>query len=84
MPFYADIEEVKSDPASITPGFTLLSQNNLSTLVSSFGYEYSDNRHKLHTSIKWLGWYPVYESRMDFGDPVYVENSHKLLMIRLI
>jgi hypothetical protein len=74
MPFYADIEEVKSDPASITPGFTLLSQNNLSTLVSSFGYEYSDSRHKLHTSIKWLGWYLVYETRMDFGDPVYVEK----------
>ena len=74
MPFYADIEEVQSDPASIKPGFTLMSQNNLSTLISSFGYEYSDDRHKLHTSIKWLGWYIVYETRLDFGDSPYVEK----------
>jgi hypothetical protein len=74
MPFYADIEEVQSDPASIKPGLTLMSQNNLSTLISTFGYEYSDNRHKLHTSIKWLGWYVVYETRFDFGNYPYVEK----------
>ncbi len=67
MPFYADIEEVKADPATIKPGFSLMSQNQLSTLISSFGYEYSDNRHKLHSRIKWLGWYLVFESQMDYG-----------------
>jgi len=72
MPFYADIEEIQDDPASIRPGFTLFSQNNLSTLESSFGYEYSDNRHKLHTSIKWMGWYLAFETRMDFGNSPYV------------
>ena len=74
MPFYADIEKIQDDPASITPGFTLMSQNNLSTLISSFGYEYSDQRHKLHSSIKWLGWYPVFESRIDYGNSIYVEK----------
>lgn len=74
MPFYADIETVQNDPASIKPGFTLLSQNNLSTLVSAFGYEYSDNRSKLHASIKWLGWYPEYETRVDYGNPPYIEK----------
>ena len=44
MPFYADIEEVKADPTSITPGFTLMSQNQLSTLITSLGYEYSTNK----------------------------------------
>ncbi len=83
MPFYADIEEVQGDPTSVTPGFTLMSQNNLSTLISSFGYEYSDQRHKLHTSIKWLGWYLVYESGMDFGNSIYVEKFVRMLMILL-
>jgi hypothetical protein len=74
MPFYADIEKIQNDPTSITPGFTLMSQNNLSTLISTFGYEYSDQRHKLHAGIKWLGWYPVFESRIDYGNSVYVEK----------
>jgi hypothetical protein len=68
MPFYADLENVRSDPASIKPGLTLMSQNNLSTLVSTFGYEYSDNRSKFHTKIDWLGWYLVFESRFDLGN----------------
>jgi len=74
MPFYADIEAIQDDPSSIRPGFTLVTQNNLSTLVSSIGYEYSDRRHKLHTAIKWLGWYVVFETRIDFGNPLYIEK----------
>jgi len=74
MPFYADIEKIQDDPTSIRPGFTLMSQNNLSTLISSFGYEYSDQRHKFHAGIKWLGWYPVFESRIDYGNSIYVEK----------
>jgi hypothetical protein len=40
MPFYADIEQVQSDPASIRPGFTIMTQNDLSTLTSTLAYEY--------------------------------------------
>lgn len=71
MPFYADIEQVKSDPASVRPGLSVMSQNSLSTLISSVGYEYSaDRRHMLHSRITWKGRYPVFESQMDYGfDP---------------
>jgi hypothetical protein len=69
MPFYADIEKVQSDPASVRPGFTVMSQNSLSTLITSVGYEYSaDRRHKFHSRITWKGWYPVLESQLDYGD----------------
>lgn len=68
MPFYADIDEIKSDPLSVKPGFTMMSQNNLSTLISTFGYEYDDHRHKLHSGIKWLGWYLELETRVDYGE----------------
>jgi hypothetical protein len=68
MPFYADLEAIQADPASVRPGFTLLSQNHLSTLITSAGYEYSaDGRHLLHSRIEWKGWYPVFESRIDYG-----------------
>ncbi len=71
MPFYADIDEIKSDPASVRPGITLLTQNHLSTLISSIGYEYTEEKnHVLHTRVTWQGWYPVFESQLDFGyDP---------------
>jgi len=69
MPFYADIEEIKSDPASIRPGVSLMTQNHLSTLVSSIGYEYSEEKnHLFHSRITWKGWYPVFESRLDYGN----------------
>ncbi len=68
MPFYADIEEIKDDPTSITPGFTLMSQNQLSTLITTLGYEYTNKRHMFHSQVTWQGLYPVLESRIDYGD----------------
>ena len=74
MPFYADIEAIKSDPTSVRPGLTLMAQNNLSTLISSFGYEYSDKMHKVHSSIRWFGWYLVFETRIDYGNSPNIEK----------
>jgi hypothetical protein len=68
MPFYADVEEIQSDPASVRPGATIMTQNHLSTFVSSVGYEYSaDKVHLFHSRITWKGWYPVIDSRIDYG-----------------
>ncbi len=68
MPFYADLEEIKADPGSVRPGFSLLTQNLLSTLISQTSYEYSqDKKHIIHSRITFSGWYPVFESRIDYG-----------------
>lgn len=68
MPFYADVEELKVDPSSIRPGITLLTQNSLSTLTSTLGYEYSrERRNVIHTRVTWKGWYPEFESQLDYG-----------------
>ena len=68
MPFYADIETIKSDPASIRPGVTIMTQNTLSTLTSTIGYEYSaDKRNLIHSRVTWNGWYPVIQSSLDYG-----------------
>ena len=72
MPFYADIEELQSDPSSIRPGFTLLSQNLLSTFITSLGYEYTGGEHLLHTRLTWKGLLPVFESRIDYGGQPYI------------
>lgn len=69
MPFYADLEQITSDPASVRPGISVVSQNSLSTLTSSIGYEYSrDKNHVFHSRVTWKGWYPVIESQLDYGD----------------
>ena len=76
MPFYADTEEIKDDPASVRPGITILSQNQLSTLTTAIGYEYSeDKEHILHSRLIWKGWYPVFESRIDYGGNAGISTS---------
>lgn len=67
FPFYGDIDLIRTDPTSIRPGVTLMSQNHLSTLITTVGYEYSDRTHRLHTGIKWSGWHPVMEADIAFG-----------------
>ncbi len=69
MPFYADIQQIQSDPASIRPGVTIMTQNHLSTLISTLGYEYTqDKKNVFHTRVTWQGWYPVFETRLDWGN----------------
>lgn len=75
MPFYADIEKIQVDPSSIRPGVTLMSQNQLSTVISSIGYEYaSDKTNQLHTRVTWKGWPSVIESQLDYGGRAVVSK----------
>lgn len=67
FPFYGDIDLIKTDPTTIRPGVTLMSQNHLSTLITTVGYEYNDGTHRLHSGIKWSGWHPVIEADITFG-----------------
>jgi hypothetical protein len=76
MPFYADIEEIQADPSAIRPGATIMSQNHLSTLTTSVGYEYSAGKnHVFHSKITWAGWLPVFESRLDYGNDPFIYKS---------
>jgi hypothetical protein len=82
MPFYANIEEITADPANIRPGITLLTQNHLSTMIASISYEYSEaKKNVIHSRISWQGWYPVFDSQLDYGyDPgiaKFGENAGK-------
>ena len=67
FPFYADTDELRSDPTAVRPGLTLMSQNHLSTLVTTAGYEYSYGDHFIHTGITWKGWHPVINAELTRG-----------------
>jgi hypothetical protein len=67
MPFYANIEDLQADPRSLKPGLTLMSQNTLSTLITTLGYEYREGYNAFHSVITWQGQYPVLRSEIDYG-----------------
>ena len=68
MPFYADVEKIQSDPAAVRPGFTIMSQNQLSTVITTVGYEYaSDKTNQIHSKVTLTGWLPVIETQVDYG-----------------
>jgi len=75
MPFYADLQKIQADPTAIRPGISVMSQNQLSTLISTIGYEYSaENKHVIHSQITWKGWYPVVESQLDYGNNPHISK----------
>jgi hypothetical protein len=51
----------------LSPGFSLISQNRLSTAVSQVAYEYRDGNHLFHSGIKLKGRYPVLNLYFDYG-----------------
>ncbi len=67
FPFWADISQLHTDPTSVRPGVTLMSQNHLSTLTGLAGYEYRAGNHYLHTGFTWKGWHPVVDAQMVWG-----------------
>jgi hypothetical protein len=51
----------------VNPGITILSQNLLSTVTGSVGYEYRDKMHFLHTGARLKGRYPVVDMELRYG-----------------
>lgn len=73
LPFYADINRIKAlsfeeidQLASL--GATVVSQNELGSLSSIFGYGYRKGFHSGHVDISYTGLYPVLEAKFDFNN----------------
>lgn len=76
MPFWSDINNISTDNLNVSPGVTLHSQNHLSTMISSVGYEYLKGDHLLHSTVAWKGWYPVFELDLTYGGtPAIMQNG---------
>ncbi len=67
MPFYFDYNDFTLDENPVSLGFTLLSQNKLSTAVTSLGYYYKNQEHHFVTRFTYKGWYPVIDLFWDYG-----------------
>ncbi|HYW94225.1 MAG TPA: hypothetical protein VE870_01410 [Bacteroidales bacterium] len=66
-PFWFDYTDPNIDNPVVSPGITLLSQNILSTAVTSLGYEYRNGDHYLHSHFIYKGWVPVFDLSATWG-----------------
>ncbi|MDR2938233.1 MAG: hypothetical protein LBU92_04765 [Prevotellaceae bacterium] len=64
---FSSSELMAGDFSSLAVGATLLSQNNLSSMVSSLGYKYQHGFSSVNASIAYRGWFPVVELSANYG-----------------
>ena len=69
MPFYFDSRSIESSDLEIKPGFTILSQNILSTSISSIGLVYENNTFIVRPSFVYRGFLPVFDFSSTIGGP---------------
>ncbi|MCK5856539.1 MAG: hypothetical protein KAG64_03555 [Bacteroidales bacterium] len=58
------------DNIEANPGFTIASQNLLSSMVSTFGYEYRMNEQtsRYYANFSYKGWYPIIDFDVEYED----------------
>jgi len=58
------------DNTEANPGFTFASQNLLSSMVSTFGYEYRMNEQtsRYYANFSYKGWYPIIDFDVEYED----------------
>lgn len=79
-PFYANVDRLMNDLGSfdiksfsnwyefVAPGATILSQNQLGTLVTTLGYSYHRGHHGGHAFIRYTGLYPEFSLAVDYNE----------------
>lgn len=78
-PFYFDPSAVQDLDLQVSPGFTLISQNLLSTSFTSIAYGYKNGGHIVDLSYTYKGWLPVFNLRVDRYNSLpkfYSVNGH--------
>jgi hypothetical protein len=70
---------VNANSSTIKPGLTLMTQNKLSTLFGTLGYEYNINEAKgtYFADVSFRQWYPVFDFRFEFGNrsTIYTDTA---------
>jgi hypothetical protein len=69
-PFYFDYNSLSLENQNLHPGITLLSQDKLSTCVSSVSYFNNNGIWMLKPRFIYKGWYPVIDLSMDYGGAI--------------
>jgi hypothetical protein len=82
---------INATSQTVKPGVSLMSQNKLSTLFTTLGWEYDINRRtgNWYADLSFRGWYPIFDFRFDYGprrgitqdsiEITYKETSFRLM-----
>ncbi|HEX2936165.1 MAG TPA: hypothetical protein VHO72_12505 [Bacteroidales bacterium] len=68
-PFYYNYDQLSITDQTVSPGFTILSQDKLGTCLSSFGIAFENNNLVYKTHVTYKGLFPVIDFSMDYGSP---------------
>jgi len=66
-PYWFDYTDPNIDDPQISPGITLLSQNDLSTAITSLGYERNNGTNYFHSRFTYKGLFPVIDFSARYG-----------------
>ncbi|MCF8381428.1 MAG: hypothetical protein K9H49_17780 [Bacteroidales bacterium] len=70
--FYYDFANPDIENPEVSPGFSLLSQNHLSTAVSYLSYERLNGDNFFHTGFTYKGWAPVFDFSYSYGGESHI------------
>jgi len=76
---------IDSETEEIRPGFSLMSQNKLSTAITQLGYDYStiNKTGKWVAKFDYTGFFPVLKLNADYGREKYY-NKDTLISLRIL
>jgi hypothetical protein len=76
---------INADNFTVNPGATILSQNKLSTAVTSITYSYDVNEqtNKIDFGFDYYGWYPVIGMNVDYGGRKGIHRTDSAEIINL-
>ena len=66
-PFFYDPFQINVTSAEFKPGFSLISQNTLSTTMGVMGVSMKGSRPNYHARLIYQGWFPVLNISADYG-----------------
>jgi hypothetical protein len=74
---------IDANAATVKPGLTLMSQNKLSTLLATLGWEYNINEGtgKYFAEMSFKQWYPVIDLRFEYGgrQQAYLDSNNNVI-----
>jgi len=80
-PAYVDIDNI-----DLKPGVSLMTQNLLTTMLATAGWDYDPNQQTgtYHANISYQGWYPIVDFKIDYGERKgYAEDTNTCEIYKL-
>ncbi|MBE9466801.1 MAG: hypothetical protein IMY72_00610 [Bacteroidetes bacterium] len=74
---------INVDNFELTPGFSILSQNKLSTAFIDLGYNYNANQTlgSYHFGFTYKGFYPIIDTKFNYGEKLDIDNNYNIIKV---